>query len=72
MTVSVEGVDAEVGQQADFGEDLGAQEVCFVDEQDGMDVGGVVEIQDMLLDVAESWRRDDSWAARPKMTDRWV
>ena len=50
---SVEGIDAEIGQQADFGEDLGAQEVCFIDEQHGMDVGRVVEIQDMLLDVAE-------------------
>ena len=32
---------------------LGAQEVCFIDQQDGMDMGGVVEIQDVLLDVAE-------------------
>ena len=49
----VEGIDAEIGQQPDFGEDLGAQEVCLVDEQDGMDVGGVVQVQDVLLDVAE-------------------
>ena len=50
---SVEGIDAAIGQQPDFGEDLGAQEVGFVDEQHGMDVGGVVMVQDVLLDVAE-------------------
>ena len=50
---SVEGIDAKIGQQSDFGEDFGAQEVGLVDEQDGMDVGGVVEVQDVLLDVAE-------------------
>ena len=42
-----------IGEQADFGEDLGAQEVGLVDEQDGMDVGGVVEGEDVLLDIAE-------------------
>ena len=49
----VEGIDAEIGQQSDLREDLGAQKVGLVDEQDGMDVGGVVEVQDVLLDVAE-------------------
>ena len=37
----VEGIDVEIGEQSDFGEDLGAQEVGLVDEQDGMNVGGV-------------------------------
>ena len=46
-------VDAEIGEEPDLGEDLGAQEVRLVDQQDGMDVGGVVEVQDVLLDVAE-------------------
>ena len=50
---SVEGIDVEIGEQPDFREDLGAQEVGPVDEQDGMDVGGVGDGEDVLLDVTE-------------------
>ena len=42
-----------LGEQSDFREDLGAQEVGLVDEQDGMDVGGVGHGEDVLLDVTE-------------------
>ena len=43
----------EIGEQSDFREDLGAQEVGLVDEQDGMNVGGVGHGEDVLLDVTE-------------------